>query len=78
MTLAVLEALRSTLAADTGISSMVDGKIYKFCSLEKSEPDLRSAVHKSLLSCEVADWAGGKISSDPLFIVDPQHECRCA
>ncbi len=70
MTLAALEAMRSTLAADTGISSMVDGKIYKFRSLEKSEPDLRSAVHKSLISCEVGDWAGGKLSSDPIFIVD--------
>ena len=38
--------------------------------LEKSEPDLRSATHKSLISCEVADWAGGKLSSDPIFIVD--------
>ena len=49
---------------------MVDGKIYKFRQVEKSEPDLRSATHKSLISCEVADWAGGKLSSDPIFIVD--------
>ena len=70
MTLAHLESLKSALAGNAGINGMVDGKIYKFRSLEKSEPDLRSAVHKSLISCEVGDWAGGKLSSDPIFIVD--------
>ena len=49
---------------------MVDGKIYKFKQIEKSELDLRSAAHKSLISCEVRDWDGGKISSDPIFVVD--------
>jgi len=70
LTLAQLESLKSALAGNAGINGMVDGKIYKFRALEKSEPDLRSAVHKSLISCEVGDWAGGKISSDPIFIVD--------
>jgi hypothetical protein len=70
LTLAHLESLKSALTGDAGINGMVDGKIYKFRSLEKSEPDLRSAVHKSLISCEIGDWAGGKLSSDPIFIVD--------
>lgn len=70
MTLVQLESLKSALIGNAGINGMVDGKIYKFRSVEKSEPDLRSAVHKSLISCEVGDWAGGKISSDPIFIVD--------
>ena len=70
MALAQLESLKNALTGDAGINGMVDGKIYKFRSLEKSEPDLRSATHKSLISCEVADWAGGKLSSDPIFIVD--------
>jgi len=70
LTLAYLESLKSALAGNAGINGMVDGKIYKFKSIEKSEPDLRSATHKSLISCEVGDWAGGKLSSDPIFIVD--------
>lgn len=70
MTLAQLESLKSALIGNAGINGMVDGKIYKFQPLEKSEPDLRSATHKSLISCEVADWAGGKLSSDPIFVVD--------
>ena len=70
MTLAHLESLKNALTGNAGINGMVDGKIYKFKSIEKSEPDLRSAVHKSLISCEVGDWAGGKLSSDPIFIVD--------
>jgi hypothetical protein len=70
LTLAYLESLKNALLADAGINGMVDGKIYKFRPLEKSEPDLRSAVHKSLISCELKDWAGGKTSSDPVFIVD--------
>ncbi|MEI6105335.1 MAG: hypothetical protein WCP70_15485 [Methanothrix sp.] len=70
MTLAYLESLKAALTGNAGINGMVDGKIYKFRTLEKSEPDLRSAVHKSLISCEVADWSGGKLSSDPIFIVD--------
>ena len=70
MTLDQLESLKSALTGDEGINGMVDGKIYKFRTIEKSELDLRSATHKSLISCEVGDWAGGKISSDPIFIVD--------
>ena len=70
MTLAHLESLKNALTGNAGINGMVDGKIYKFKSIEKSEPDLRSATHKSLISCEVGDWAGGKLSSDPIFIVD--------
>ena len=70
MTLAQLESLKDALTGDAGINGMVDGKIYKFRTLEKSEPDLRSAIHKSLISCEVGDWTGGKLSSDPIFIVD--------
>lgn len=53
-----------------GINGMVDGKIYKFKSIEGSEHDLRSDLHKSLISCEVEDWAGGKISTHPVFVVD--------
>ena len=45
-------------------------RIYKFLALEKSEPDLRSAVHKSLISCELKDWDGQKTATDPVFIVD--------
>ena len=70
MTLSYLESLKGALVADTNISGMVDGKIYKFKALEKSEPDLRAATHKSLISCELKDWNGGKITSDPVFIVD--------
>jgi hypothetical protein len=70
LALAYLESLKAALLADAGINGMVDGKIYKFRPIEKSEPDLRSAVHKSLISCEVGDWSGGKLSSDPIFIVD--------
>jgi hypothetical protein len=70
LTLAHLESLKNALTGNAGINGMVDGKIYKFKSIEKSEPDLRSAAHKSLISCEVGDWAGGKLSSDPIFIVD--------
>jgi hypothetical protein len=70
LALAQLESLKSALTGNAGINGMVDGKIYKFRTLEKSELDLRSATHKSLISCEVADWAGGKLSSDPIFIVD--------
>ena len=55
MTLAQLESLKSALVEDAGISGMVDGRIYKFLALEKSEPDLRSAAHKSLISCELKD-----------------------
>ena len=70
MTLSYLESLKGALVADTNISGMVDGKIYKFKALEKSEPDLRAAAHKSLISCELKDWNGGRITSDPVFIVD--------
>jgi hypothetical protein len=70
LTLAHLESLKSALSADADINGKVDGKIYKFRALEKSEPDLRSATHKSLISCELKDWAGRKITSDPVFIVD--------
>lgn len=55
---------------DVVINGMVDGRIYKFQSIEKSEPDLRSAVHRSLISCEIGEWAGGKISTHPVFVVD--------
>ena len=60
MTLSYLESLKGALVADTNISGMVDGKIYKFKALEKSEPDLRAATHKSLISCELKDWNGRK------------------
>jgi len=70
MTLSYLESLKGALVADTNISGMVDGKIYKFKALEKSEIDLRAAAHKSLISCELKDWNGGRVTSDPVFIVD--------
>jgi hypothetical protein len=70
MTLAYLDNLKNALVGDTGISAMVDGKIYKFQPVEKSEPDLRSAAHKSLISCELKDWDGQKVATDPVFIVD--------
>jgi len=65
-----LQALADALSADTGVSGMVDSRIYKFRALEQSGPDLRNTEHKSLISCEVKDWEGGRISSDPIFIVD--------
>ena len=55
MTLSYLESLKGALVADTNISGMVDGKIYKFKALEKSEPDLRAAAHKSLKK-RLAAW----------------------
>jgi hypothetical protein len=70
MTLAHLESLKSALVGDAGISGMVDGRIYKFLALEKSELGLRSAAHKSLISCEIGEWARGRISTDPVFVVD--------
>lgn len=70
MTLAHLESLKSALLADAGVCALVDGKVYKFLAIEKSEPDLRMAAHRSLISCEVGEWAGGKTSTDPVFVVD--------
>ena len=70
MTLAHLESLKSALLADAGVSALVDGKVYKFLAIEKSEPDLRLSPHRSLISCEVGEWAGGKISTHPVFVVD--------
>jgi len=70
MALAQLDSLRATLAENSAISAMVDGKIYKFKPIEKSELDLKSAPNKSLISCEVGDWNGEKTSLDPVFVVD--------
>lgn len=70
MTLAHLESLKSALLADASVSALVDGKVYKFLAIEKSEPDLRHSPHRSLISCEVGEWAGGKISTYPVFVVD--------
>jgi hypothetical protein len=70
MTLAHLESLKSALLADAGVCALVDCKVYKFLAIEKSEPDLRMAAHRSLISCEIGEWAGGKTSTDPVFVVD--------
>ena len=70
MTLPPLESLKSALLADASVSALVDGKVYKFLAIEKSEPDLRLSPHRSLISCEVGEWAGGKISTHPVFVVD--------
>ena len=66
----LLESLKRVLLADAAISAMVDGKIYRFLAVEKSEPDLRMAVHRSLISCEIGEVAGGRLSSHPVFVVD--------
>lgn len=65
-----LESLKSALLADPGISALVGGRIYRFLAIEKSEPDLRLSTHRSLISCEVGEVAGGKLSSHPVFVVD--------
>lgn len=56
-------ALNSSFLIDASISAMVDGKIYKFQPVEKSEPDLRSAAHKSLISCELKDWHASSVKT---------------
>jgi hypothetical protein len=70
LALSQLESLKNALMADASINGMVDSKIYKFWTLDKSEPDLRMAAHKSLISCELKDWDGQKTATDPVFIVD--------
>jgi hypothetical protein len=49
---------------------MVDAKIFKNMALVKSDVDLRNAVNKSLISCELQDLYGQLVASDPVFVVD--------
>ena len=70
LVLVQLESLKSALLEDPGISALVGSRIYKFQAVEKSEPDLRLSTHRSLISCEVGEVAGGKLSSHPVFVID--------
>lgn len=64
-----LDALKSVLIGNTAINNLVNGRIYKFKPVEKSEADLKTG-NQSLISCELQDWDGQAVSSDPVFVVD--------
>ena len=66
----LLNNLLSALSGDAALSAMVDAKIYKNMALVKSDVDLRNAVNKSLISCELQDLYGQLVASDPVFVVD--------
>jgi len=64
-----LDNLYAALTGSPAVSSLVDAKIYKFKQPHEMEKDLKSAAHHSLISCEVADIAGPKTATDPIFVV---------
>ena len=64
-----LDNLYAALTGSSAVSTMVDAKIYKFKQPHEMEKDLKSAAHHSLISCEVADIAGPKTATDPIFVV---------
>jgi hypothetical protein len=65
-----LDAILKALHDNSTLHALVDGNLFKFKSLEESEPCLSKSLHQSLISVELKGWPGSKLVANPVPIID--------